>query len=76
MSNDYEDDSIEDDDFEDDDHDDIEGADEDLADGEDDPDDYAEAGELCPSCGEYLLDGTLSGETVECPICGSRIAVS
>ena len=63
------------DDFYDDDEydeDDIEGADEDRADGEDDADDYAEADELCPSCGEYLLDGTLPGEVVECPVCGTR----
>lgn len=77
MSDDYDDyDESDEDDFDDDLDEDIEGADEDLASGEEDPDDYADAGELCPSCGEYLLDGALSGEMVECPVCGSNIMVN
>lgn len=31
-------------------------------------------GELCSSCGEYLLDGS-SGDIVECPICGARTQI-
>lgn len=71
MSDEYEDD----DEFDVDD-DDIEGADEDLADGEDDYDDAAESGEVCPSCGEYLLDGNSRGGVIECPICGTRVQIT
>lgn len=34
----------------------------------------AEAGELCPSCNEYLLDGD-SGDVVECPNCGATVVL-
>lgn len=73
---DYDDDYEDEDDEFDADDDDIEGADEDLADGEDDVDDYAESGELCPSCGEYLLDGSSAGDVIECPVCGMRVKLT
>lgn len=74
MTDEY-DDELEDDELDTDD-DDIEGDDEDRADGEEDYDDLAESGELCPSCGEYLLDGSSSGDVIECPICGTRVKIS